>query len=105
MYWIGVDTGGTFTDLVTYNSSTGELRSLKTPSTPNNHAAGVMRAFDLVTCKIFNDNGEYGIGYITVHENQGYTIYQPLILRSCEASLIRPFERGQYCMEESCQVM
>tara|TARA_A100001388_G_scaffold273745_1_gene256099 strand:+ start:1302 stop:3365 length:2064 start_codon:yes stop_codon:yes gene_type:complete len=44
MYWIGVDTGGTFTDLVTYNSSTGELRSLKTPSTPNNHAAGVMRA-------------------------------------------------------------
>ena len=37
-------------------------------------AAGVMKAFDLVTCKIVNDDGEYGIGYITVHENQGLAI-------------------------------
>ena len=33
-------------------------------------AAGVMKAFDLVVCKIINDNGEHGIGYITVHENR-----------------------------------
>ena len=37
-------------------------------------AAGVMKAFDLVACKIVNDDGEYGIGYITVHENQGLAI-------------------------------
>ena len=37
-------------------------------------AAGVMKAFDLVVCKIINDNGEHGIGYITVHENQGLAI-------------------------------
>ena len=37
-------------------------------------AAGVMKAFDLVICKIINDNGAHGIGYITVHENQGLAI-------------------------------
>src|SRR6056300_1112510 len=37
-------------------------------------AAGVMKAFDLVVCKIFNDNNDRGIGYITVHENQGLAI-------------------------------
>ena len=30
-------------------------------------AAGVMNAFDLVVCQIFNDNNESGIGYISVH--------------------------------------
>ena len=38
------------------------------------YAAGVMKAFDLVICKIDNDNGQQGIGYITVHENQGLAI-------------------------------
>ena len=37
-------------------------------------AAGVMKAFDLVICKIINDDGGHGIGYITVHENQGLAI-------------------------------
>ena len=37
-------------------------------------AAGVMKAFDLVICKIINNDGEHGIGYITVHENQGLAI-------------------------------
>ena len=31
---IGIDTGGTFTDLVGFNVDTGELQSLKVPSTP-----------------------------------------------------------------------
>ena len=38
------------------------------------YAAGVMKAFDLVICKIDNDNGQQGVGYITVHENQGLAI-------------------------------
>ena len=38
------------------------------------YAAGIMKAFDLVICKISNDNGQNGVGYITVHENQGLAI-------------------------------
>lgn len=33
-YRIGIDTGGTFTDLVVFDTDTGEIRSLKVPSTP-----------------------------------------------------------------------
>ena len=38
------------------------------------YAAGIMKAFDLVICKITNDDGIEGVGYITVHENQGLAI-------------------------------
>ena len=51
-------------------------------------AAGIMKAFDLVICKVTNDNSEQGIGYITVHENQGLAIasiiknsFIPIILK------------------------
>ena len=44
MLWVGIDTGGTFTDLVAYNSDTKKLISLKTPSTPDDHALGVITA-------------------------------------------------------------
>ena len=51
-------------------------------------AAGIMKAFDLVICKVTNDNNEQGIGYITVHENQGLAIaaiihnsFIPIILK------------------------
>ena len=44
MLWVGIDTGGTFTDLVAYNSETRKLISLKTPSTPDDHALGVITA-------------------------------------------------------------
>ena len=44
MLWVGIDTGGTFTDLVAYNSNTKKLISLKTPSTPEDHALGVITA-------------------------------------------------------------
>ena len=40
------------------------------------YAAGVMKSFDLVICRITNDNGIEGVGYITVHENQGKAIAQ-----------------------------
>ena len=51
-------------------------------------AAGVMKAFDLVICKVTNDNNEQGVGYITVHQNQGLAIasiiknsFIPIILK------------------------
>jgi len=37
---IGIDTGGTFTDVVAFDESTGELTVTKTPSTPADPARG-----------------------------------------------------------------
>src|SRR5215831_19421953 len=42
MLWLGVDVGGSFTDLVLFDPATGRLNVLKTPSTPNNQAEGVL---------------------------------------------------------------
>ncbi len=44
MITIGVDVGGTFTDLVLRDNTSGALRTLKTPSTPEDLARGVMTA-------------------------------------------------------------
>jgi N-methylhydantoinase A len=40
--WLGIDVGGTFTDLVLYDEATGAIRLAKTPSTPADHAPGMM---------------------------------------------------------------
>jgi len=42
MLWLGIDVGGTFTDLVLYDEATGAIRLEKTPSTPRDHAEGMM---------------------------------------------------------------
>lgn len=39
--WIGVDLGGTFTDIVLYNDAEGTLAVEKTPSTPDDPARGI----------------------------------------------------------------
>ena len=49
---IGIDTGGTFTDVVALDEDTGELVTTKTPSTPSNPADGfingVRKVLDLM---------------------------------------------------------
>ncbi|HUW78434.1 MAG TPA: hydantoinase/oxoprolinase family protein [Candidatus Nanopelagicaceae bacterium] len=45
---IGIDTGGTFTDVVALDEVTGQLVTTKTPSTPNNPADGFMNGIDKV---------------------------------------------------------
>ncbi|MGI9475602.1 MAG: hydantoinase/oxoprolinase family protein, partial [Hyphomicrobiaceae bacterium] len=40
--WIGIDTGGTFTDLILANVTTGEVRHHKTPTTPDDPARGIL---------------------------------------------------------------
>jgi N-methylhydantoinase A len=40
--WLGIDVGGTFTDLVLYDEATGAIRIEKIPSTPADHAVGMM---------------------------------------------------------------
>ncbi|BBK33150.1 N-methylhydantoinase A [Stella humosa] len=42
MDWLGVDVGGTFTDLVLFERATGRLRVLKTPSTPQDQSEGIL---------------------------------------------------------------
>ncbi|MCP5155905.1 MAG: hydantoinase/oxoprolinase family protein [Ectothiorhodospiraceae bacterium] len=50
MLWVGVDVGGTFTDLVVYDDEAGTVRAGKTPSTPDDPGRGVLnglRAMDV----------------------------------------------------------
>jgi N-methylhydantoinase A len=42
----GVDVGGTFTDLITFDPATGAVRLAKVPTTPDNQAFGVLAAFE-----------------------------------------------------------
>ena len=43
---VGVDVGGTFTDLILMEPETGAVRLAKVPSTPANQSAGVLAALD-----------------------------------------------------------
>src|SRR3954452_20205209 len=45
---IGIDTGGTFTDVVAFDEDTGDVVATKTPSTPGNPADGFMAGIDKV---------------------------------------------------------
>ena len=44
MYRVGIDTGGTFTDLVALDDQTGQIRTIKVPSTPRSPAAAPLAA-------------------------------------------------------------
>lgn len=45
---IGVDTGGTFTDIVLYDADANEVYTTKTPSTPPNFDEGVLNGIDKI---------------------------------------------------------
>src|SRR3954452_14723171 len=45
---VGIDTGGTFTDVVALDEDTGELVTTKTPSTPANPADGFLAGIEKV---------------------------------------------------------
>ena len=45
---IGIDTGGTFTDVVAVDDATGEVVTTKTPSTPSDPAEGFLAGIDKV---------------------------------------------------------
>ncbi|MBX9699473.1 MAG: hydantoinase/oxoprolinase family protein [Acetobacteraceae bacterium] len=42
MLWLGIDVGGTFTDLTLYDTATGRLTTAKTPSTPDDQSIGIL---------------------------------------------------------------
>ena len=45
---VGIDTGGTFTDVVAFDEETGELVTTKTPSTPANPADGFISGIEKI---------------------------------------------------------
>jgi N-methylhydantoinase A len=45
-WMVGVDTGGTFTDLVAFEPASGELRTIKVPSVPADPSAAVINALN-----------------------------------------------------------
>ena len=49
---VGVDVGGTFTDLILMEPATGAVRLAKVPSTPANQAAGVLAALDQASASL-----------------------------------------------------
>jgi len=50
-YHLGVDVGGTFTDLILVNEMTGDFHSAKVPSTPHDSSIGVLNGIERV-CQI-----------------------------------------------------
>ncbi len=45
---LGIDVGGTFTDLLLFNGTTGEIRLLKTPSTPDDQSVGILTGINVL---------------------------------------------------------
>ncbi len=54
---IGIDTGGTFTDVVAVDEATGEVATTKTPSTPADPAEGFLAGIDKVLAAL-GETGE-----------------------------------------------
>ncbi|WP_096390198.1 hydantoinase/oxoprolinase family protein [Halopenitus persicus] len=55
---IGVDTGGTFTDVVLYDDGTNEIHTTKTPSTPPDFDRGVLNGIDKILEQTDTDPGD-----------------------------------------------
>jgi N-methylhydantoinase A len=49
---IGIDTGGTFTDVVAVDETTGDIATTKTPSTPGDPAEGFLAGIDKVLTQL-----------------------------------------------------
>jgi N-methylhydantoinase A len=57
---VGIDTGGTFTDVVALDEDTGELVTTKTASTPGDPALGFMAAIGKVLALLGIEQSEHG---------------------------------------------
>ena len=50
-YRLGVDVGGTFTDLLLFDNETGEFWRHKTPSTPHDSSEGILNGVEAITAQ------------------------------------------------------
>ena len=48
MHIVGIDVGGTFTDLVLLDEATGHMTTAKVPSTPSNQSQGLLAGLDVL---------------------------------------------------------
>ena len=75
-YALAIDVGGTFTDVVLLNLATGDLRLLKTPSTPDDPSRGFITGISQIL-------GVNGVGYSQVRSIfHGTTIATNAVLES-----------------------
>jgi len=70
-YKLGIDVGGTFTDLLLFHEETGQIWRAKTPSTPKDQSIGVLNGIDEVcrTASIHKDKIDAIIHGTTVGTN------------------------------------
>lgn len=70
-YRLGVDVGGTFTDLLLFDNETGNFWRHKTPSTPSDSSEGILTGVDAITRAADVDPGqiEYFLHGTTVATN------------------------------------
>ena len=62
MAWrIGVDIGGTFTDIALVDETSGRIGVVKVPTTPRDLAEGVMRALELAMSATKSSPTEVGL--------------------------------------------
>ncbi|MCY4504128.1 MAG: hydantoinase/oxoprolinase family protein, partial [Alphaproteobacteria bacterium] len=59
-YRIGVDVGGTFTDLMVLDGQTGEVYALKTPTTPADPSEGLLGGIAEAAERVGFEPGEVG---------------------------------------------
>ena len=57
-YRLGVDVGGTFTDLLLFDNETGNFWRHKTPSTPHDSSEGILTGVNAITAQAKVDPGE-----------------------------------------------
>jgi N-methylhydantoinase A len=60
-YRLGIDVGGTFTDLLLFNDDTGELLLTKTPSTPSDQSIGVLNGIHKIADLAKVDPNSFGL--------------------------------------------
>jgi N-methylhydantoinase A len=71
---IGIDTGGTFTDVVAFDEATGRLTTTKTPSTPSDPAQGFMAGVDKVLAMVDGADGGKARGQDVAAVSHGTTV-------------------------------
>src|SRR5262249_44457555 len=81
MLWIGVDVGGTFTDLVAVDSETGEMRVAKRPSTParpDEAVLGIVQAVcgdgDVASARAFIHGTTVGLNALLQRDHEGLAL-------------------------------
>src|SRR5256885_364067 len=99
-YRVGVDIGGTFTDLCAFNDKTNELHTLKVLSTPDRPGAEVIEGvrqlearYGVAPSRIAYFTHGTTVGVNTVIQRKGVKLCLPVFCSTDVWSVIREYER------------